>query len=87
MIEPGTGDRNMLPISYYTQVRTLGYLNSDRYTPEELDTKLRAEGIRTVLVRPELEAAKVLPAQYGYKEIAQVSFCDTKYVVFKVQER
>ena len=71
----------MLRIAYYTQTRTLGYLDSERFTPSEIDDLLAEAGIRTVLVHANTADATILPDEFGYQVAGNVSYCGTGYVV------
>jgi hypothetical protein len=84
LIEPGTVNRNAFHLSYFTRLRTLGFLNSDRFSPNELNMLLTDNGIRTVLVRSDIEAASGLPTDYAYHATGSVSFCDANYLVLQV---
>jgi hypothetical protein len=85
LIEKGTRVRSMLRISYYAQVRNLGYLDPARFTDEALEEELRASGAQTVLVREALIAEQPLPANSDYTQIALADYCGETYRLYSLR--
>ncbi len=80
----GGSYRVSMDIAYFTRVRAVGYLDSEKLTVAEIDQQLRSGGVGTVLIADDADTGSTLQAQYGYNRVRSVSYCGTRFTIFQV---
>jgi len=80
----GDGWRVSMDIAYFTGVRSVGYLNPEKITLDEINRQLQESDVNTVLIEDNTQMGISLHTQYGYTSIRQISYCGSSYTIFQV---
>ncbi|MBE2268116.1 MAG: hypothetical protein IAE80_07765 [Anaerolinea sp.] len=80
----GDNWRASMDIAYFTGVRSVGYLNPEKITLDEINRQLQQSNVNIVLIADNTPTGSNLLTQYGYTNIRQISYCGSSYTIFQV---